>query len=469
MNGFRREHDAIGYRDIPADCLYGIQTARALEHFGSLGKPVHPDLVKALLLVKKAAALANGQCGLLEKAKADAIAEACDELLADFNPELFPVPALQGGAGTSTNMNVNEVVANTCLSAMGLSPGTYSHMHPIDDVNRSQSTNDVYPTALRLAAIRKIRVLADSLAALQDSLQKKEEAFAKILKLGRTQLMDAVPVTLGQEFGAYARAIARDRWRIYKAEERLREVNIGGTAVGTGLNAPLEYTYSVTELLQRLTGLGLARSDLPMDTTQNCDVFVEVFGLLKACAANLVKIANDLRLMASGPLGGLGELKLAPLQAGSSIMPGKVNPVMPEMMVQIALKAIGSDAMATHAACQGQLELNHLLPLIADALLETLDEMAAGMDAFRIHCIDRLEADEAACARTVSRSSALAAALIGRLGYDTAAGIAKAALEAGLSIEAYVVAEKLLSPSEAAEMLSIHQVTKPGVPGRRMP
>ncbi len=467
MNGYRTETDGIGKLNIPEDRYYGIQTARALEHFDGIGMTVHPDLIKALITVKKAAATANAQSGLLSNEKKNAISEVCDELLADFDGSHFPVAAMQGGAGTSTNMNVNEVIANKCLEKMGHEKGDYEYMHPINDINLSQSTNDVYPTALRLAAIRKIRLLADALAALQESLQMKENAFADVLKLGRTQLMDALPVTLGQEFGAYARAIARDRWRIYKVEERLREVNIGGTAVGTGLNAPLEYTYRITELLQQMTGLGIARSDLLIDTTQNNDVFVEVFGFLKACAANLIKIANDIRLMSSGPSGGLGELKLKPLQAGSSIMPGKVNPVMPEMMVQIALKTIGSDAVVTQAAYLGQLELNHLMPLIADTLLTTLDELTAGIDRFRLYCIDTLEADAAGCERAVRQSSSLAAALIDRLGYDTCTDIAKKAQQERLAIEDYVVREGILTAEEAVAILSIHQVTQPGLPGRR--
>ncbi|MBC7959739.1 MAG: aspartate ammonia-lyase, partial [Vallitaleaceae bacterium] len=380
----RIEQDQIGEVKVPKNAYYGIHTARALENFTVSNRCVDEGLICAVIEVKKAAAEANIKVGLLDAKIGEAIIETCDEILdAGKNASLWPflyTDALQGGAGTSTNMNVNEVLANGAIEKLGGQLGDYTLVHPINHVNLSQSTNDVYPTALRIAAIKQTRLLSGALAKLQESLQQKENTFSNILKLGRTQLMDALPITVGQEFGAWARAISRDRWRIYKVEERLREINIGGTAVGTGMNAPLEYTYTVTSLLQQNTGLGLCRSDYLMDTTQNLDVFVEVSGLLKALAVNLIKISSDLRLLGSGPTGGLGELKLPQMQPGSSIMPGKVNPVICEMIAQVGMKVIGNDSCITQAAMMGQLELNAFTPLVAEALLESFGILYNGVN-----------------------------------------------------------------------------------------
>jgi len=430
----RTEHDTLGTRDIPDDALYGIHTRRALDNFGVSGRTVRPELIRAIVLVKKACALTHKELGALPPDLADAIAAACDDVLAGRHADAFVTDALQGGAGTSTHMNVNEVLANLALLKLGGTLGDYARVHPLDHVNRGQSTNDVYPSALRIAAIYRVRELADALAALQESLQRKEQAFAEIPKLARTQLMDAAPMTLGQSFGAYAQAIARDRWRIYKVEERLRQINLGGTAVGTGAAADRRYTFRVAEILRDLTGLGLARAEYPMDLTQNNDVFVEVSGLLKACAVNLLKISGDLRLMASGPRGGLGELRLEARQVGSSIMPGKVNPVIPECVAQCAMCVIADDAAITLAAASGQLELNAFLPLIADALLDGLALLRNAVVRFRAACVETLEADPAACARHLDASTAPALLLVPRLGYDAAAALAKAALETGKSV-----------------------------------
>lgn len=460
----RKETDSLGSIELDNDSYYGIHTHRAIENFKVSGKTVNMSLIYDLVLVKKACAMANQSTGLLNGTKAIAIIEACDLILTGAYDQAFSTDALQGGAGTSTNMNVNEVIANAALEQLGKDKGDYDVIHPLNDVNMSQSTNDVYPTALRIAAIRKVRALADALAALQESLQIKEDTFSDVLKLGRTQLMDALPITLGQEFGAYARAISRDRWRIYKVEERLREIGIGGTAVGTGLNADMRYIYTVTDNLQRLSGLGLARSDLLVDTTANMDVFVEVSGFLKSCATNLIKISNDLRLMASGPAGGLGELRLQAHQAGSSIMPAKVNPVICEMTAQAALKVIGNDATITQAAYMGQLELNPFTPLIADSLLESLALLTNAVAIFDAKCIQTLEADADRCMANVEKSSALAAALIHHLGYDRSAEIAKAASAEGLSIKAYVIKHDIMPEEQITKLLNVQQVTRPGVP-----
>ena len=446
----RTEHDTLGTRQIPSGALYGIHTQRALENFGVSGRHVRLELIRAIALVKKACALTHKELDALPHDIADAIASACDDVLAGKHDDAFVTDALQGGAGTSTHMNVNEVLANLAILKLGGTPGDYARVSPLDHVNRGQSTNDVYPSALRIAAIYLVRELSEALAKLQASLQKKELAFADILKLGRTQLMDAAPIDLGQEFGAYAQAVARDRWRIYKVEERLRQINLGGTAVGTGAAADRRYTFRVAEILRDLTGLGLARAEYPMDLTQNNDVFAEVSGLLKACAVNLLKISGDLRLMGSGPRGGLGEIRLEARQVGSSIMPGKVNPVIPECVAQCAMRVIADDTAITFAAASGQLELNAFLPLIADALLDALSLLLRAVTLFRTACIDTLEADPAACARHLHASTAPALFLVPHLGYDAAAALAKESLAAGKTIR-QLVAEKNLLPPETLE------------------
>lgn len=466
----RIEQDQLGQIKISETAFYGIHTARALENFSVSGRTVDEGLLLSVIEVKKAAAQANIKVGLLDEAIGRAIILTCDELLEEGKTsrlwQYLYTDALQGGAGTSTNMNVNEVLANGAIEKLGGQLGDYTLVHPINHVNLSQSTNDVYPTALRIAAIRQTRILSEALAKLQESLQNKENKFSSILKLGRTQLMDALPITVGQEFGAWARAISRDRWRIYKVEERLREINIGGTAVGTGMNAPLEYTYTVTSLLQRNTGLGLCRSDYLMDTTQNLDVFVEVSGLLKALAVNLIKISGDLRLLGSGPIGGLGEIRLPQRQAGSSIMPGKVNPVICEMITQVGLKVIGNDSCITQAAMLGQLELNAFTPLVAEALLESFRILYNGITLFREKCIEGIEVDEQRCMSHIEYSTALATALIHHIGYDQGSEIAKKALKEHKTVKQVVLEENLLSEAEIDKILNVYQVTAPGIPGK---
>ena len=450
----RTEHDTLGSKEVPDGALYGIHTLRALENFGVSGRRVRPELIRAIVLVKKACALTHRELNALPPEVADAVVAACDEVLAGRHGDAFATDALQGGAGTSTNMNVNEVLANLALRKLGGTLGDYARVSPLDHVNRGQSTNDVYPSALRIAAIYRVRELADALARLQESLQQKEQSFAEIQKLGRTQLMDAAPVTLGQEFGAYAQAVARDRWRIYKVEERLRQINLGGTAVGTGAAADRAYTIRVAEILRELTGLGLARAEYPMDLTQNNDVFVEVSGLLKACAVNLLKISNDLRLMNSGPRGGLGEIRLEARQVGSSIMPGKVNPVIPECVAQCAMQAIANDAAITVAASSGQLELNAFMPLIADALLDSLQLLRNAATRFRAACIDTLAADPAACGRHLHASTAPSLLLVPLIGYDAAADLAKESLATGTSIRRLVADKGLLPPETIARLFA---------------
>jgi aspartate ammonia-lyase len=465
MSPFRIESDMLGEKRLPKSAYYGINTLRAIENFNITGRTVNMKLIHAMVLIKKAAATANMHLKQLDKPLAEAIISACDEILAGLLSDQFRVDPLQGGAGTSTNMNVNEVVANRALEHLGEEKGAYHVLHPLNHVNMSQSTNDVYPTALRIAAIRELRTTADAFAELQEALQVKENEFADILKLGRTQMMDALPMMVGQEFGAWAKAIARDRWRIYKVEERLRQINIGGTAIGTGMNATHKYIYLMTDLLQSMTGLGLARSEFPIDTTQNMDVFVEVSGLLKSAAVNLMKISNDLRLLSSGPKGGLGELKLPAVQAGSTIMPGKVNPVMAEMMGQVSMRVMANDFAITQAAMSGQLELNAFVPLIAESLLESLAILKNGVEQFREKCIEGIEVDSKRAKHHLEESTALVTALVHHIGYDRAAEIAKQALNESKPIRELVIQSGVLDAESLDKILNPYQITNPGIPG----
>ncbi len=460
---FRTEHDFLGEKEVPGDAYYGIHTIRAIENFAVSRQSVHPELIRAIATVKQATVEMNLSLGLLDGKLGSAIFQAAAEIADGKLADQFPLDAFQGGAGTSTNMNVNEVIANRAIELLGGQKGDYSLVHPLNHVNLSQSTNDVYPTALRIAAIRLLQPLSESCAQLQGSLQKKEAEFAGILKLGRTEMQDAVPITLGQEFSAWAEAIARDRWRLYKVEERLREVNLGGTAVGTGLNAERKYVFGVVEHLRSLTGIGLARDENMIDATQNADVFVEVSGLLKACAATLIKISNDLRLLSSGPRGGLGEIRLPDLQAGSSIMPGKVNPVIPEMVAQIGYQTIARDLAITLAAQGGQLELNAFLPLIAANLLPAMEELTHAMRLFANRCIDGIEVDSDRCRFHLENSVALITALSPLIGYDRAAEIAKQALKDRSPVKKSLLDSGLFTLTELDTLLRPEALTRPGM------
>ncbi len=463
---YRVEKDFLGECRIENDRYYGINTKRALENFKLKSKTVNLKLIREIALIKKAAAIVNKRLNRLPDDKADAIIKASEEVIEGKFDDEFKLSALQGGAGTSTNMNVNEVIANRAIEILGGKKGDYSIIHPLNHVNMSQSTNDVYPTALRIAAIHMIRKLSNSLADLQEALQIKENEFSEIIKLGRTQLMDALPMMVGQEFGAYAKAIARDRWRIYKVEERLRQINLGGTAIGTGMNAPLKFVFMITDVIQDLTKLGLARTEFPIDITQNADVFVEVSGLLKACSVNLLKISNDLRLLNSGPKGGIGEIELPMMQAGSSIMPGKVNPVIPEMVAQVAMKVIANDYAITMASSSGQLELNAFIPLIAESLLESLELLNDAVVLFREKCIEGIKVNEKRCKENLEKSTVLVTALVHHIGYDKASEIAKKALENDKTIREVLIEENILSEDEIDKILNPYQVTKPGIPGK---
>jgi aspartate ammonia-lyase len=460
----RIEKDALGERSLPMDALYGIHTARALENFSLAGHPVHPALGRAYGDVKLACAQTNRALGWWaeEAAKAEAIERACRELSEGLLDAHIVVDALQGGAGTSTNMNVNEVLANRALELLGLDHGAYDRISPHDDINLHQSTNDTYPTALRLAAIRLLHQLEEKIVALQESFQRAEKRFAHIVKVGRTEYQDAVLTTLGREMSAYAEAVNRDRWRVYKCEERLRVVNLGGTAIGTGLTAPREFIFRVVEQLRSLTGIGFARAENLVEATQNADVFVEVSGILKAHSVSLLKICGDLRLLSSGPDAGFGEIRLPARQAGSSIMPGKVNPVILEAASQAAMLAMGNDQVIAAACAAGSLELNAFLPLIAHCLLENLDLLARADDQLCHYCVDGIEADEARCRAQVENSTAAATALVPALGYERAGEAARLAHEQGKTLRAVVIENGWMTAEEFEAAISPEAVCRLG-------
>ncbi len=449
----REEEDLLGKRFLPSEALWGIHTLRAQENFPIALRPIHPELIHAFGWVKLACTVTNIELGVWrdDVAKGAAIEAACRELAAGDLDAHIVVDAMQGGAGTSTNMNVNEVIANRALQHLGLPLGSYQRISPLDDINRHQSTNDTYPTALRLAIVRSLRTLETEVVALQEAFQAAERRFADVVKVGRTQLQDAVLMTLGQEMSAYAEAINRDRWRLYKCEERLRVVNLGGTAIGTGIGAPRDFIFRVVDKLRELCGVGFARAENLVEATQNADVFVEVSGMLKAYAASLMKMANDLRLLGSGPQAGIGELILPPRQAGSSIMPGKVNPVMPEAVVQVAMRVMGYDVSIAFAAASGNLELNAFLPLIADCLLSSIDLLRNVSAALRENCIAGITANLERCRAGVDASTALATALVPHLGYERASAVAKEAHRLGRSVRQHILDLGLLSAEEIAQ------------------
>lgn len=463
MQKFRIETDLLGIRQIPADSMWGIHTERALENFQLSVITVHPELVKAFGAVKLSCFQTNRQLNYFpETQKADAIELACAEMAEGHLTKFIVVDSLQGGAGTSTNMNVNEVIANRALELAGKEKGDYSFISPLDDVNLHQSTNDTYPTALKVAAIRLIRQLEQSALALQEAFQTKEKEFAHVVKIGRTQLQDAVLTTLGREMGAYAEAFNRDRWRFSKCEERLRVVNLGGTAIGSGLGAPRQYIFRVVDILRENTGIGLARAENLIDNTQNADVYVEVSGMLKACAVSILKISNDLRLMASGPDAGFSEITLPAKQAGSSIMPGKVNPVIPEAAAQAAMVVMGNDVVISHAAAGGNLELNQFMPLIAHSLLESINLLTNATKMLRVHCILDLKANEEQCRSNVLNSTALITAIIPAVGYEKACSIVNKAKHEQKPIWNAIIDSGLINELELSDLVSPEAVCRLG-------
>ena len=460
----RIEKDSLGKLEIPSNAYYGIHSLRSLNNFPISEEKTNPQFIKAYLQVKLAAVNANVNAGLISKDKSEMIVRAIEDLLDETENaiggksisiyEKVIVDPYQGGAGTSLNLNINEVIANKALELAGKNFGDYDFIHPIDDVNLSQSTNDTYITALKIASINVLRKLTESFALLQGKLQEKEKDFSGIIKLGRTQLQDAVPVLLGQEFGAYAQAIARDRWRLYNAEERLRSVNLGGTAIGNSISADRKYVLNVNNELKKITGLPLAKAEDLIDTTQNLDVFVEVHGLVKAGACSVIKICNDLRLLSSGPQGGIGEITLPPMQAGSSIMPGKVNPVIPESVIQICELVKGHDVVISNIASAGNLELNAFSPLLAHLFLKSMKMLNDSLIILAEKCVKGIKANEKRCRENLVRSSAIAALLINEFGYDKIAELVKEAAEENEAFVNVIKRNKLLSEDKINKLIS---------------
>jgi aspartate ammonia-lyase len=446
----RIEHDLIGELEIPESSLWGIHTARAISNFPISGVPIghYRNLIRAIGMVKLAAARVNSQIGGLEKEKAKYIEAACQEVIAGNLDTHFVVDAIQGGAGTSTNMNANEVIANRALQLMGKSPGDYEFIHPLNDVNRSQSTNDVYPTAFRIALIFELGLLADSMGQLRDSYQRKADEFSNILKMARTQLQDAVPITLGQEFEAFAVSTANDILRLKELLPLLYEINLGGTAVGTELNTPKGYTKKVVAELSNLVGVKLVSPENLVEATQSAGVLISFSSTLKRIAVRQSKIASDLRLLSSGPRAGFNEINLPEQQAGSSIMPGKVNPVIPEVINQIAFTVIGNDLAVTLAAEGGQLQLNAFEPIMARSILMSITYLRNGFATFTKNCVDGITANEELLRASVENSIGLVTVLSPQIGYENATKVARYAQQNNCTVRKAVIDLKLMSEKE---------------------
>jgi aspartate ammonia-lyase len=459
----RIEHDLIGAMEVPADAYYGVHTVRALANFPISGVPIHANrnLICALAAIKEAAAATNMKLGLLDPERAEAIAAACQSVRAGSFHDQFVVDAIQGGAGTSTNMNANEVIANLALELTERQRGDYAFIHPNEHVNMSQSTNDVYPTALKVAAYRSAEELLIAMATLRERFEHKAVEFADIIKMGRTQLQDAVPMTLGQEFGTYAVMIGEDEQRLVEASALICEINLGGTAIGTGITSHPRYAELVCEELVRITGLPLSTSPDLIEATQDCGAFVQLSGVLKRIAVKLSKICNDLRLLSSGPRAGLSEINLPAMQAGSSIMPGKVNPVIPEVVNQIAFEVIGNDLTITMAAEAGQLQLNAFEPIIAHSLFKSICHLRNGCTVLAERCVSGITANRAHLAETVKNSIGLVTALNPYIGYENATMIAREALATGRGVAELVLERGLLSADALTLLLTPERLTRP--------
>ncbi|HEV2000781.1 MAG TPA: aspartate ammonia-lyase [Xanthobacteraceae bacterium] len=459
----RLEHDLLGTLAVPADVYWGIHTERAIENFPISGMPIsiYPELIGALACVKQAAALANCELGLIDKKRCDAIVRACDEIRDGKLHDQFVVDVIQGGAGTSTNMNANEVIANRGLEILGRGHGDYEHLHPVEHVNLSQSTNDVYPTALRVALHFSIALLVAAMARLRQAFEEKTEEFATIIKIGRTQLQEAVPMTLGQEFSTYAVMVGEDEERLREATRLIDEINLGATAIGTGIATVPGYAPLACRHLCEITGLPLVTSPNLIEATQDAGALVQVSGVLKRVAVKLSKICNDLRLLSSGPRAGLNEINLPPRQAGSSIMPGKVNPVIPEVVNQIAFEVIGNDVTVSFAAEGGQLQLNAFEPIIAHSLFESLAHLARGIDTLTERCIKGITANREHLKALVEHSVGTVTALNLLIGYENATVVAQEALASGRDVYDVALEKGLLSKETLDELLRPETQTKP--------
>ncbi|MBL8668134.1 MAG: aspartate ammonia-lyase [Rhodospirillales bacterium] len=459
----RREHDLLGEDDIPASAYWGIHTKRAVENFPITGVPIghFPELLQALAMVKKAAARANRKLGFLAPEKEAAIGEACAAVIAGRFADQFVVDAVQGGAGTSTNMNANEVIANIALEILGRNKGDYDALHPNNDVNMSQSTNDAYPTAVRLAIILAHRALVAALENFAYVLKDKAVEFGDVLKMGRTQLQDAVPMTLGQEFDAFHATVREDISRVREIVGLFREINLGATAIGTGINTDPRYAALAVEELTRICGHDMVLASNLIEATSDMGAFVMFSGVLKRVAVKLSKICNDLRLLSSGPRTGFGEIRLPARQAGSSIMPGKVNPVIPEVVNQVAFLVIGNDLTVTLAAEAGQLQLNAFEPTIAFCILQSMRSLTAALDTLSERCIKGITADRERCRSLAINSIGIVTALNPILGYEVCSRVAKIALETNRSVVDIVLEEKLLTEAQVAQILRPESMTMP--------
>jgi len=463
MTATRIEHDFLGDRSIPAEAYWGVHTARAVDNFPISGQTVAtmPELVRALAFVKKAAAKANAQLGVISKPHCGAIVKACDDLIAGQLHEQFVVDVIQGGAGTSTNMNANEVIANRALEYLGFDKGRYDVLHPNDHVNASQSTNDVYPTALRVSAWFGIEELLAAMASLRGAFEAKAEEFKSVLKIGRTQLQDAVPMTLGQEFSTYAVMLGEDEARLTEALFLMREISLGATAIGTGINTDPAYSATACRHLARLSGEPLVLSPNLIEATQDTGAFVQLSGVLKRVAVKLSKVCNDLRLLSSGPQAGLNEIRLPARAAGSSIMPGKVNPIIPEVVNQIAFEVIGNDMTITMASEAGQLQLNAFEPIMGYAIHKSVKHLTQACKTLQVNCVEGIQANLPLLAARVAESVTLVTALNPIIGYEKAALIAKTALASGGTIAEVAESLGIMSRAEMNALLVPERLTQP--------
>ena len=465
---YRIEEDFIGTKDIPESVYYGVQSLRAAENFRITGLNMHPEIINSLAYIKKAAAITNCEVGILDRKIADAITKACDEILEGKMHKDFIVDPIQGGAGTSINMNANEVIANRAIEILGGRKGEYSIVNPNDHVNCGQSTNDVIPTAGKMTSLRLLKNLKEELLRLHKALVAKAEEFDHIIKMGRTQMQDAVPIRLGQEFRAYSVAIMRDIRRMDKAMEEMCTLNMGGTAVGTGINADPAYLKRIVPNLAELSGMELVQAFDLIDATQNLDSFVAVSGAIKACAVTLSKIANDLRLMSSGPRAGFAEINLPAGQNGSSIMPLKVNPVIPEVVIQVAFNIIVNDVKITLAAEAGQLELNAFEPIIFYCMFQSIDTLSYAVQTFVDNCVSGITANENRCRYLVENSVGIITAICPHVGYQKAASIAKKAMATGEPVRSLILKEGLLEEKELDEILEPSHMTEPGISAKEL-
>lgn len=468
VKGFRIESDSVGEKQIPCDAYYGVNSLRAAENFNITGRKMHKQQIISLAEIKQATAIANHKAGLLTDEVKDAILKACDEIIEGKLHDQFICDPIQGGAGTSGNMNANEVIANRANEILGGKLGAYDKVHPNDHVNMGQSTNDVFPTSGKLAALKLIPRTIAELKELYDVLIEKSKEFDGVIKMGRTQMQDAVPIRLGQEFHAYSSAVKRDIVRIEKAFEELKTINMGASAIGTGINVDTEYFKEVVPALSKITGIEFKQADDLVDGTQHIDCFSVASSSLKTAAISLSKMSNDFRLMSSGPRTGFGEINLPSMQNGSSIMPGKINPVIPEVMTQVAFNIIGNDVTITMAAEGGQLELNAFEPVVFYNLFESIETLANGVNTLRENCVRGITANQERCKTLVDNSVGIITAIVPHVGYKASAKIADEAIATGKPVRDLVLRDKLLTEAQLDEILDEFAMTEPGIAAKHL-